>query len=183
VSASEDESTERVTEYRESGIEVLAGEPALAEQFPEGITETTLFRLPTVLAVDAGDVVGNPVTVEAQYFVAADIDDDDPDEVHQQMLDVDEVHEAALYVSNADGEEGPIIWQQQGADAEDVFEHFETEVMPDTGVTTDPGAPEVAPEEDEEESSEQTTADLPTESQSAQSGDSSNESADEGGSE
>lgn len=126
---------------RASGIEILDME--VDEELQEG-TEATVFRTDGPTRVQIGESAGNPLYVEAEYFVALSIDgtqsvdpmtammqgiEPEDDEVVAQDEETGEleieVDEASIFVSNEDAEVGGGVVQLEGGDIEDALEEFE----------------------------------------------------------
>lgn len=154
-----------VIAYRESGIEVVDldtdAHDEYEEQLEDGVAEIVAFRTPSQMSIVVDDVDDATISVTGQYFVAVSLTDDDPDEMTQQMLGVEEVDEAVVFASTDEGTNIATIHHLDGGDIEDAISMFEAESMPDTGVTTDVGAPDVddfGDDEDESDSEETETA-------------------------
>lgn len=110
-----------VTETRDSGVELLDADVELAE----GV-EGTLFRTEDEVEIQVGESAGHPVTVTAQHFIAASIDQElDEDDPMRAMTGETEINESSVFVSNEDGEPGAGVLQVDEGDVEDALTEFE----------------------------------------------------------
>lgn len=147
-----------VIRYRDSGIEVIdldtEAHEEYAEQIEEGVATVTPFRLPTTMDATIEEMDESEVLYRGRYFVAVSLLDDDPDEMAKEMLGVEEIDEAVVMAATSDGDNVAVLHHEEGAGISDMIEYVETDVMPDTGVTTDVGAPDVSDFGDESDSDE-----------------------------
>lgn len=110
-----------VTEVRESGVEVLDTDVELAEG-----AEGAHFRTEEEVEIQVGESAGHPVTVTAQHFVAASIDQE-ADEMTAMMTGQERINESSVFVSNEEAEVGGGFIQVDEGDLEDAIETFEDE--------------------------------------------------------
>jgi hypothetical protein len=153
-----------VIRYRDSGIEVLdldtEAHEEYAEQIEEGVATVTPFRLPTKMDATIEEMDESEVLYRGRYFVAVSLLDDEPDEMAKEMLGVEEIDEAVVMAATSDGDNVAVLHHEEGAGISDMIEYVETDVMPETGVTTDVGGPDVSDfGDDEAESSDETDTD------------------------
>jgi hypothetical protein len=119
-----------VTTVRDSGIEILdAGIEDLEAEFnDEMVGDVVFFRTEEPVLLEIGESVGNPMYVEAQYFIAASVEGEVEDEIQQMMTGEDYVEETSIFVSNEDGEMGGgVLRLDDTADTDAAIEEFEEE--------------------------------------------------------
>lgn len=113
-----------VTETRDSGVEILDVEP---EEMSED-AEAVVFRTDEPVEVQVGQSAGNPVVVNAQYFVAASIESE-TDEVTEMMTGQEYIDESSVFISNEDGEVGGGFIQVDEGDIDEALDAFEDDYL------------------------------------------------------
>jgi hypothetical protein len=113
-----------VTETRESGIEILDIEP---EELSED-AEAVVFRTEEETEVQVAESAGNPVVVNAQYFIAASIETE-TDEMTEMMTGQETINESSVFISNEEGEVGGGFIQVDEGEIEDALDRFEDDYL------------------------------------------------------
>lgn len=111
-----------VTEVRESGVELLDTE--LDETHEDA--EAVHVRAEDSVQIQVGESAGNPVLVEAQYFIVASVEGE-TDEITEMMTGETEIDEASVFISNEEGEVGGGFIQIEEGDIDDALTELEAE--------------------------------------------------------
>lgn len=78
------------------------------------------------IEMEVGDILDNPVRVNAQYFIAASVEQEVDDEMRKAMLGEEYIDEASIFISDEDGsfENEAGLFKVDGADLDDVIDEF-----------------------------------------------------------